>query len=75
MSYWAMPTGALDDADTSKIWADRAWAAALAAAKPSAKLGQRSAKTVKRPGVSLARALKDLPLKPPEKPDHRGKWR
>lgn len=55
MSYWSLPPEALDDVDTLKVWADRAWDAA-AKAKPAAK-------PAKRGGMS-ARDLKDLPLKP-----------
>jgi DNA transformation protein and related proteins len=54
MSYWSMPPEALDDADTLKLWADRAWAAAAKTKPP--------AKPAKRRGLS-ARDLSDLPLK------------
>lgn len=60
MSYLSLPPDALDDAETLRLWADRAWSAVLEA-KPSAKA--RPA----RPALS-ARALADLPLKSVGKP-------
>lgn len=34
MSYWSLPDEALDDADILKLWADRAFQAALRAKRP-----------------------------------------
>jgi DNA transformation protein len=66
MSYLSLPPEALDDSDTLREWADRAWSAA-AAAKPPAK------PAVKR-GISRAE-MADLPLKPGGKPPKRVKKR
>jgi DNA transformation protein and related proteins len=59
MSYWSLPSEALDDSDTLIEWADRAWAAA-AKAKSSAKLARARGLT--------KRELAELPLKPLGKP-------
>lgn len=54
MSYWTLPPEALDDVDTLKTWADRAWAAA-GKAKPNAKSRPKRALT--------AKVMAELPLK------------
>jgi hypothetical protein len=60
MSYWSVPPTALDDTETLKNWADRAWSAA-ASAKPAKPTGAR------RRALG-AKELADLPLKPAGKP-------
>ncbi len=43
LSYWSLPSEALDDADALKLWAERAFEAALRSAKPQKKRVKRSA--------------------------------
>jgi hypothetical protein len=58
MSYWSLPPPALDDPDTLKEWADRAWGAAAKSKPPVKPRGTRS--------IS-AREIASLPLKIPGK--------